>query len=401
MQLPNQGYSEEFADSWWAELREAQLLTLKTVPNTGLAVTIDLGEAENLHPPRKEEIGSRLALWALATTYRKKVEHSGPLYEGMKIDNGEAHISFAHVGAGLEAHGQYLKGFTIAGADKKFHRATARIEGDTIIVSSADVSAPVAVRYAGAIVPTVICLTGMACRLRLSEQTTGQGQHFRIAESYGELRIEGIPMKTSLIVACNLLWVLLTPSASHSQSSDIPHQLVNSSTSNRSELSETLLPDPIWVYNNWSSYDELSDNMPQTEELAMRELDEIVRLKKYGVHFDYYMMDAFWFDPDGGYRKWRKPNWPDGPDRWIASCQPNGLKPGMWFGTNALVKINPAPQWKDSLTAKGGAMSFSEGGFLPDFMDVLQYWYDHGIRMFKFDFVYFDAATPANERALQ
>lgn len=148
VQLPNQGYSEEFADSWWAELREAQLLTLKTVPKTGLAVTIDLGEAANLHPPRKEEIGSRLALWALATTYRKKVEHSGPLYEGMKIDNGEVHISFTHVGAGLEAHGQYLKGFTIAGADKKFHRATARIEGDTVIVSSADVSAPVAVRYA-------------------------------------------------------------------------------------------------------------------------------------------------------------------------------------------------------------------------------------------------------------
>ncbi len=111
------------------------------------------------------------------------------------------------------------------------------------------------------------------------------------------------------------------------------------------------------------------------------------------------MMDAFWFDPDGGYRTWRKPNWPNGPDRWIAECQKNGLKPGMWFGTNELVKINAAEKWKDSLTAKGGSMSFSDGGFLPDFIDVLQYWHDRGIRLFKFDFVDFDAATPTGTKA--
>jgi hypothetical protein len=165
------------------------------------------------------------------------------------------------------------------------------------------------------------------------------------------------------------------------------------------KLGEVILRDPVWVYNDWSSYDELSDNIPLTEQLAMKELDEIVRLKKYGVHFDYYMMDAFWFDPDGGYRQWRKPNWPDGPDRWIAACHKNGLKPGLWFSTNTLVKINAAPQWKDSLNAKGWSMSFSQGGFLLDFMGVLQYWYDHGIRMFKFDFVDFDAAVPSEENA--
>ena len=151
---------------------------------------------------------------------------------------------------------------------------------------------------------------------------------------------------------------------------------------------------PISVYNDWSSYDELSDNIPLTESLAMRELDELLRLKKAGVRFDYYMMDAFWFAPDGAYRAWRKPNWPNGPDAWIAKCQANGIKPGMWFSTNTLVKIDAAPAWKDSLNAKGDAMSFSEGGFLPDFMDVLQYWYDRGIRMFKFDFVDLTAATP-------
>src|ERR1700736_4759254 len=164
------------------------------------------------------------------------------------------------------------------------------------------------------------------------------------------------------------------------------------------KLGTPLARDPVFVYNDWSAYDELSDNIPLTEQLAMKELDEILRLRRFGIHFDYYMMDAFWFDPDGGYRTWRKPNWPNGPDAWIAKCRVNGLLPGMWFGTNELVKINAAPQWKDSLTAKGGSMSFSEGGFLPDFMNVLQLWYDRGIRMFKFDFVDFGAGTPAAEK---
>jgi hypothetical protein len=151
---------------------------------------------------------------------------------------------------------------------------------------------------------------------------------------------------------------------------------------------------PISVYNNWSAYDELSDNIPLTESLAMRELDELLRLKRAGVRFDYYMMDAFWFAPDGAYRTWRTPNWPNGPGAWISKCQANGVKPGLWFSTNTLVKIEVAPAWKDSLTKGGGAMSFSEGGFLSDFVNALQYWYDRGIRMFKFDFVDLNAATP-------
>jgi len=168
-----------------------------------------------------------------------------------------------------------------------------------------------------------------------------------------------------------------------------------------SRLGEPQLRDPIWVYNNWSAYDEQSDNIPLTEELAMKELGEIARLRKFGVHFDYYMMDAFWFAPDGGYRTWRRPTWPNGPDKWIAACRENGILPGMWFGTNALVHINAAPQWKDSMGTSGWTMSFFEGGFLSDFMDVLQYWYDHGIRMFKFDFVYFDAATAETQKTMK
>ena len=167
---------------------------------------------------------------------------------------------------------------------------------------------------------------------------------------------------------------------------------------NPAQLGAPVLRDPIWVYNNWSAYDELSDRIPLTEDLAMRELAEIIRLRKFGVHFDYYMMDAFWFDPDGSYRQWRKPNWPNGPDRWIAECRRNGILPGLWFSTNTLVKINPAPPWRDSLNKNNTAMSFYEGGFLSDFMTALQYWYDRGIRMFKFDFAEFTAATIEAER---
>lgn len=165
-------------------------------------------------------------------------------------------------------------------------------------------------------------------------------------------------------------------------------------------LGEPLRRDPIWVYNDWSAYDELSDNIPLTEDLAMRELRQVLRLRNFGIHFDYYMMDAFWFAPDGGYRTWRKPNWPNGPDRWIKACRDNHISPGMWFGTNALVKINPAPAWEDSLTGNRGEMSLSAGGFLPDLMNVLEYWYDRGIRMFEFDFADFTAATPEQERSL-
>jgi hypothetical protein len=164
------------------------------------------------------------------------------------------------------------------------------------------------------------------------------------------------------------------------------------------KLGVPLARDPIFVYNNWSAYDELSDNVPLTEQLAMKELDEILRLRKFGVRFDYYIMDAFWFAPDGGYRTWRKPNWPSGPDQWIKKCRENGILPGLWFGTNQLVKINAIPAWEDSLDAKKGEMSFSEGGFLPNFMETLQYWYDRGIRIFKFDFADFDAATPEAEK---
>jgi sialate O-acetylesterase len=153
VQLANHGSSPELGDSIWAELREAQFLTARTVPNTGLAVSIDVGEPKNLHPPRKEEIGHRLALWALGATYGEKIVYSGPLFDWMKIEGENVRLHFHYAGSGLEASGGPLKGFAMAGSDRIFHWAEARIEGDEIVVSSPGVKGPIAVRYAWASSP--------------------------------------------------------------------------------------------------------------------------------------------------------------------------------------------------------------------------------------------------------
>src|SRR5262245_52926387 len=157
---------------------------------------------------------------------------------------------------------------------------------------------------------------------------------------------------------------------------------------------------PICIYNNWSAYDELSDAVRLDETLAMRQFDELLRLRSKGVHIDGYMLDAFWFDPKGGYRTFRAGDWPAGPDRWLDRCRRSGLTPGLWFGTNALVGIEPIAEWQDSLTTKKGSLSLFEGGFLRHFMDTLDLWYSRGVRSFKFDFTDLKAATSAAERTL-
>lgn len=155
---------------------------------------------------------------------------------------------------------------------------------------------------------------------------------------------------------------------------------------------------PVFIYNNWSSYDELSDNIPLTEELAMKELQEVLRLKKTGVQIDYYLMDAFWFDRDGGYRTWHKQHWPNGPYAWLESCKKNNILPGMWFSTNLIsgggnIFLNMIPEWKNSQATDPGILCLFEGGYLTHLAKTLQLWYDKGVRLFKFDFAYFEAAT--------
>ncbi len=149
VQLPNYRHPrKQPGDSNWAEIREAQAMALD-LPATGMAVTIDIGEAENLHPPNKLEVGKRLALTAMKVAYGKEMVYSGPLFRKMEIEGKHAILTFDHVGTGLTAKSQYsyLKGFTIAGADGKFRWAKAFIQNNQVYVYNDLIMDPAAVRY--------------------------------------------------------------------------------------------------------------------------------------------------------------------------------------------------------------------------------------------------------------
>jgi len=162
-------------DSSWAELREAQSLTL-SVPNTGEAVLIDLGDSVNIHPRNKKDVGARLSALALAETYGHKIVGSGPAYQSMQVDGDKIRVTFSRIGGGLIAKplpetysvdsetgaraptvrnsSSELEGFAICGEDRKWSWADARISGSEVVVSSPQVPSPVAVRYAWSSNPT-------------------------------------------------------------------------------------------------------------------------------------------------------------------------------------------------------------------------------------------------------
>jgi sialate O-acetylesterase len=162
-QNPNE--SAEGGDGW-ARIREAQRKSLN-IKHTGMAVIIDIGEAGDIHPRNKQDVGSRLAVWALHQTYgMKDIVPSGPLYKGQKVEGNSIRLSFDNVGSGLVVGKKEglapllivkdgkLERFAIAGADKKWHLAEATIDGSDVIVKSPDVKEPVAVRYAYSMNPT-------------------------------------------------------------------------------------------------------------------------------------------------------------------------------------------------------------------------------------------------------
>ena len=149
VQLPNYKKRQtEPMESEWAELREAQAMTLAQ-PNTGMVCAIDLGEAKTIHPTNKQDVGFRLALLADKVAYQKDIIASGPLFNSYKIEGNMIRISFSGSGSGLKTKDNLSpREFTIAGADKKFYHAIARIIGDELIIRSDKVANPVAVRYA-------------------------------------------------------------------------------------------------------------------------------------------------------------------------------------------------------------------------------------------------------------
>ncbi|MEM1136190.1 MAG: sialate O-acetylesterase [Bacteroidota bacterium] len=140
--------AEQPIGSDWAELREAQTMTL-SLPNTGQAVIIDIGEADDIHPRNKQDVGLRLSLAARKIAYGEEIVYSSPMYKEMKLEGNKVRISFDHTGSGLMIKDKYgyINGFAVAGADKKFHWAMAELVGDEVVIYSDKVSNPVAVRY--------------------------------------------------------------------------------------------------------------------------------------------------------------------------------------------------------------------------------------------------------------
>lgn len=134
----------------YAELCEAQLLTLKSVPNTGMVVTMDIGDVNDIHPRNKQEVGRRLALWAMAEVYgSNRLVFSGPIYRSMTIKGNQIRLHFDHRGSGLtSSDGKPLVEFTIAGSNQEFIPAKAEIKGATIVVSNENIDHPISVRYA-------------------------------------------------------------------------------------------------------------------------------------------------------------------------------------------------------------------------------------------------------------
>jgi len=152
VQLPNYMKTDlQPSESKWAELREAQTMTL-SLPNTAMACTIDIGEVNNIHPKNKQDVGFRLALSAEKMVYKHQHVSSSPLYKSFKVEGNVIRISFSNIDEGLVTRdGKAITGFSIAGADKKFYWADAIIvKENDVIVFSKNVLNPVAVRYAWA-----------------------------------------------------------------------------------------------------------------------------------------------------------------------------------------------------------------------------------------------------------
>jgi sialate O-acetylesterase len=141
-------------------VREAMLKTLQ-LPQTGMGINIDIGDEKNIHPTNKQEVGRRLSLWALGTVYGRKVPAtSGPLPAGHEVRGAEIVLKFSHTDGGLTARGGALQGFVIAGEDRQWKPAQARIEGDRVVVASPAVPKPVAARYAWENFPTCNLFNG-------------------------------------------------------------------------------------------------------------------------------------------------------------------------------------------------------------------------------------------------
>jgi sialate O-acetylesterase len=152
---PFKEIAKQPVDEEWAVVRDSLQWVAKKVPNTATVSIVDVGEVKDIHPKQKQPVGERLAIAARAMVYGEKITPAGPQFESLQIDGNKAIVRFKNVGGGLEAKEGELTGFTLAGDDKKFHLANAKIEGDAVVVTSDEVPAPKAVRFGWANFPVV------------------------------------------------------------------------------------------------------------------------------------------------------------------------------------------------------------------------------------------------------
>jgi hypothetical protein len=156
------------------------------------------------------------------------------------------------------------------------------------------------------------------------------------------------------------------------------------------------LPAPVAIYSQSTSTGNSAAAEPVSEAQALREVDELQRLKKAGMRFDYDLIGIAAFAPNGAFRTLRASAWPGGPDAWISKCRAAGVRPGLRFGGNMIAVMQASPAWSNSLAQDGHSLSLFEGGYLPDLVAAMQTWYDRGVRLFAFDGFNLSAATPAS-----
>ncbi len=162
VQLANfQARGDQPGDSAWAALREAQWLSSRKIPGGGLVTAVDIGDAADIHPKNKRDVGIRLANLALKQVYgRSKIVASGPIFRSFRIEGSSLRVRFEATNGGLAVHGPALKGFSLAGSDRKFYWADAKIVGNEVVLTSAEVKVPVAARYAWADNPEITLYNG-------------------------------------------------------------------------------------------------------------------------------------------------------------------------------------------------------------------------------------------------
>lgn len=195
----------------WTDVRESQLMTWQSVPHTGMAITIDVGESYDIHPPNKEPVADRLLLQARHVAYGEELIHSGPVPRKTIVKDGGFEVTFDHAGEGLAARGGELLGFEVAGADLVFHPANATISGENILIKSASVEEPVHLRYAwdGNPVATLVNSAGLpATPFRFSDwskahQPAKGGFAFPNAD-FEELDAKGSPLWWNLKAGAEL-----------------------------------------------------------------------------------------------------------------------------------------------------------------------------------------------------